>query len=52
MARIFIDVWSDYVCPFCYLQMPVLKEFAGDRDLQVRWRAFELRPEPAPPLAP
>ncbi len=52
MARIFIDVWSDYVCPFCYLQIPVLKEFAGDRDLQVRWRAFELRPEPAPTLDP
>ncbi|MBA3544823.1 MAG: DsbA family oxidoreductase [Chthoniobacterales bacterium] len=49
-----VDVWSDYVCPFCYLEEPVLnearKEF-GDR-LKVRWRAFELRPEPVPTLPP
>ncbi len=52
MARIFIDVWSDYVCPFCYLQMPALREFARDKDLQIHWRAFEVRPEPAPILDP
>jgi predicted DsbA family dithiol-disulfide isomerase len=49
-----IDVWSDYVCPFCYLQEPVVErleqEFAGR--VQVRWRAFELRPEPEPTLDP
>ena len=22
-----IDVWSDYVCPFCYLQLSVLEQF-------------------------
>lgn len=20
-----IDVWSDYVCPFCYLELPALQ---------------------------
>ncbi len=49
-----IDVWSDYVCPFCYLEEPILarltQEF-GDR-LVVQWRAFELRPEPVPTLDP
>jgi predicted DsbA family dithiol-disulfide isomerase len=48
------DVWSDYVCPFCYLEEPVLtriqEEFAGQ--LVVRWRAFELRPDPVPTLPP
>ena len=49
-----IDVWSDYVCPFCYLQEPVVerieREFAGQ--VQVRWRAYELRPDPEPTLDP
>jgi predicted DsbA family dithiol-disulfide isomerase len=49
-----IDVWSDYVCPFCYLELPAirrLEERFGDR-LTVVWRAFELRPEPNPTLDP
>jgi predicted DsbA family dithiol-disulfide isomerase len=49
-----IDVWSDYVCPFCYLEEPVLQriddEFSGQ--VEIRWRAFELRPEPEPTLDP
>ena len=49
-----LDVWSDYVCPFCYLEEPVLakmqKEFGNQ--LAVHWRAFELRPEPLPTLPP
>ena len=49
-----LDVWSDYLCPFCYLEEPVLtrmQEEFGDR-LTVHWRAFELRPEPVPTLPP
>lgn len=49
-----VDVWSDYVCPFCYLELPLLQRlhdsFPGTVD--VRWRAFELRPEPNPTLDP
>ena len=49
-----IEIWSDYVCPFCYLQEPIVErietEFAGQ--VQVRWRAYELRPEPEPTLDP
>jgi len=52
MAKLFIDVWSDYVCPFCYLELPVLKQVAKEENVGVRWRAFELRPEPAPLLDP
>ncbi|AUN95962.1 DsbA family oxidoreductase [Pseudazoarcus pumilus] len=54
MPRITLDVWSDYVCPFCYLEFPVfdaLRAEFGD-DLEIRWRAFELRPEPVPTLEP
>lgn len=49
-----IDVWSDYVCPFCYLEEPVLDRLARESDhkIEINWRAFELRPEPVPTLDP
>jgi predicted DsbA family dithiol-disulfide isomerase len=53
-SRVRITVWSDYVCPFCYLEEPVLeriREEYGDR-VEIDWRAFELRPEPVPTLDP
>ncbi|PVE25088.1 disulfide bond formation protein DsbA [Microvirga sp. KLBC 81] len=49
-----IVVWSDYVCPFCYLERPVLERIQkelGD-NVQIDWRSFELRPEPEPTLDP
>lgn len=49
-----ISVWSDYVCPFCYLELPVLDQLQADMGpaLEIDWRAFELRPEPMPTLDP
>ncbi|QDE67426.1 DsbA family oxidoreductase [Myxococcus xanthus] len=49
-----LDVWSDYVCPFCYLELPILKQLHArlGAELDIHWRAFELRPTPARPLAP
>lgn len=53
-APIRIDVWSDYVCPFCYLELPPIRrlqeQYAGQ--VEVLWRAFELRPAPKPTLDP
>lgn len=49
-----IDVWSDYICPFCYLELPVvdrLRDEFGDA-LSVEWHAFELRPQTVPTLDP
>jgi predicted DsbA family dithiol-disulfide isomerase len=49
-----LTVWSDYVCPFCYLEEPILaqiREEFGD-EVDVNWQAFELRPEPVPTLDP
>lgn len=49
-----MSVWSDYVCPFCYLELPVLDHLQrrlGDA-LTIDWRAFELRPDPVPTLNP
>ncbi|MCE7870051.1 DsbA family oxidoreductase [bacterium CPR1] len=52
-TRMRIDVWSDFVCPFCYLALPVLERVAREvPGTEVVWRAFELRPEPFPTLDP
>lgn len=47
-----ILVWSDYVCPFCYLALPVLARARAELGVEVQWRAFELRPAPQPTLDP
>jgi predicted DsbA family dithiol-disulfide isomerase len=49
-----LDVWSDYVCPFCYLVEPTLAQIQQDGKGKVRisWHAFELRPDPVPTLDP
>lgn len=53
-TQVAIDVWSDYVCPFCYLELPAincLKQEYGAQ-VEVTWHAFELRPDPVPTLDP
>ncbi|MFL5191159.1 MAG: DsbA family protein [Microvirga sp.] len=49
-----ILVWSDYVCPFCYLERPVLERAQAElgHGVEIDWRSFELRPEPEPTLDP
>lgn len=49
-----IAVWSDYVCPFCYLELPELERLreAYDGQITLDWQAYELRPESAPTLDP
>ena len=43
-----IDVWSDVVCPWCYLGKRRLEEALAGLDfadeIEVRWRAFQLDP--------
>lgn len=47
-----IIVYTDYVCPFCLLAKEILHKAAQDRDIDVDWRPFELRPHPVPTLRP
>ncbi len=47
-----IDVFSDYVCPYCMLFESALTEATRDLDVDVHWQPFELRPEPTPTLRP
>ena len=53
MPRVTLDVFSDYVCPFCRLAEPALHALLENTpDVDVRWRSFELRPNTMPPLDP
>lgn len=44
-----IDIWSDYVCPFCtigerHLAL-ALEQFEGRDEVEIVWRSFELSPD-------
>ena len=47
-----IKVFSDYVCPYCFLAEFPLKEAIKEKDVEVEWLPFELRPLPKPTLKP
>jgi predicted DsbA family dithiol-disulfide isomerase len=43
-----VTVWSDYVCPWCYIGLTELKKLKGELpqlDVELDWRPFLLRPE-------
>lgn len=47
-----IQVFSDYVCPYCFLaEFPLATAIQG-KDVEVEWLPFELRPAPQPTLKP
>ena len=47
-----IEIWSDVVCPFCYIGKRRLElalgEFAHRADVQVEWKSFQLNPDLQP----
>lgn len=47
-----VEVFVDYVCPFCFLVEDDVAELQRRRDVEVQIRPFELRPEPVPTLRP
>lgn len=38
-----ITVYSDYVCPYCYMGYASLQQVAAEQPLDIEWRAYELR---------
>jgi predicted DsbA family dithiol-disulfide isomerase len=47
-----IRVWSDFVCPWCYVGLAELEKIRPDFDVAVEWKSFYLRPDtPAEGLA-
>lgn len=49
-APLRVDVWSDFVCPFCFIGALRLTQLAEQRPLDIHWHAFQLRPAGAPPM--
>ena len=47
-----IKVYSDYVCPFCFLLEKPLQEAMEGKEVKLQWMPFELRPEPNETLKP
>lgn len=50
-----LQIYSDYVCPFCLLAKAPLDEVLQSEefgDLEIEWMPFELRPFPTPTLRP
>ncbi len=47
-----IEVWADYVCPWCYLAIDRVRYLESEHDATVVWHPFELHPEVPPGGAP
>jgi predicted DsbA family dithiol-disulfide isomerase len=43
-----VDVWSDFVCPFCFIGSLRLEQLARKLPIDVVWHAFMLRPPGSP----
>jgi predicted DsbA family dithiol-disulfide isomerase len=43
-----VTVFSDYICPFCYVGAARLERLREDYDLRVNWCFLELHPETSP----
>jgi len=50
LARVALDVWSDYLCPWCNVAATRLRGLEAEfgAALELRWRSFLLRPMPEP----
>ncbi|TYR79469.1 DsbA family oxidoreductase [Priestia megaterium] len=39
-----IEIYSDFVCPFCFLGKKTLNEAVAGKNVNIEWKPFELRP--------
>jgi len=46
-----VDVWSDFVCPFCLIGSLRLDQLAAKTPIEPVWHAFMLRPPGSPPMS-
>ena len=47
-----IIVWTDFVCPYCLIGDSILEVATAGLNVELIWKAFELRPYPTPTLKP
>ena len=45
-----VDVWSDFVCPWCYLVSTSLDRLNDSHGVTIAWKSYELRPKGSPPM--
>lgn len=45
-----IHVYSDFVCPYCFLAEKIFTPVAAEENAEIVWHPFELRPDPVPTL--
>lgn len=49
-----VSIYSDYVCPFCFIGKDQFEKAITETDAEVsiEWKTFELRPQPLAQLDP
>jgi predicted DsbA family dithiol-disulfide isomerase len=52
LAPVRVDVWSDFVCPYCLIGSLRLRELAERQPVETVWHAFMLRPPGSPGMTP
>jgi predicted DsbA family dithiol-disulfide isomerase len=40
-----IEMFSDYVCPFCYVGFETMRKLKLEFDFQLEWRGFQIHPD-------
>ncbi|MEL6537871.1 MAG: DsbA family protein, partial [Bacteroidota bacterium] len=40
-----ITVYSDYICPYCYVGMGTLHKLQEKYDLNITWKGMEIHPD-------
>jgi len=40
-----VVVYSDYICPFCYISFHRIKKLKEQYNLEIEWQPFEIHPE-------
>jgi predicted DsbA family dithiol-disulfide isomerase len=43
-----LTIFSDYICPWCYVGQGVVEKLKGEYQVEVDWRPFYLRPDTPP----
>ena len=40
-----VTMFSDFICPFCYIGFETIRKLKPELDLEIEWRGFEIHPE-------
>jgi predicted DsbA family dithiol-disulfide isomerase len=40
-----IEMFSDFICPFCYIGFATIRRLKSEFDLEIAWRGFQIHPD-------